>query len=111
MKNTEVKVNIAGSESSLTILIGVNKSKMQVIQSIKSKAKAEIQLAWMTGDQKKAEAKINKIADDYRALVEPELKKALPNIPLAWTEANSLMKFEVSNNPDEAVTKTFEIKY
>lgn len=106
-KNTEVKVWVNGSESPLVILVPVDKSKMQVIQSVKSKAKADIQLAHLQGDDEKAQAKIDAIAKKYEELVAPELEKALPGMSIRFTEANSLMSFDLGDGTTK--TKEFQL--
>lgn len=97
-KNTEVKVWINGSSNSITVLVPVEKSKMQVIQSVKSKAKSDIQLAHLQGDDEKANAAINRIGKKYKELVGPVLKDMLPGIQVKYTEANSLMSFDLGDN-------------
>lgn len=94
-KNSEVKVRINGVER--IILVPVDNSKMNVVQSVKSKSNSEIALYWLKGDKDKAREIINKIAAKYQELVEPGIKEFFSMLPgeftIEYTEANNLMTF------------------
>lgn len=108
-KNAEVKVYINNSDVAITVCLPIDKNKMNCIQSIKSKTKNDLIVAKMIEkDDDKVEKLINNIATKWNELIEPELKKALPGIEhVKYTEANSLMKFEVG---EETIEKWFELK-
>lgn len=108
-KNAEVKVFINGSDTAVTVLIPIDKSKMSCIQSIKSKAKTNIIVeAVVNKNMDKAKAIVDGIASKWHELIEPELKKALPGISCVYTEANNLMTFEYGTG--ETYTAMFELK-
>lgn len=92
-KNTEVKVSINNSNP-FVIIIPVDKSGYQVLQSVKTKQSPAIELACVKGEMDKVEELIGKITSKYEELVKPALQEAFGDIPLRYTEANTLMTFQ-----------------
>lgn len=92
-KNTEVKVSINNSNS-FVIIIPVDKSGYQSLQSVKTKQSSAIELACVKGEMDKVEELIGKITSKYEELVKPALQEAFGDIPLRYTEANTLMTFQ-----------------
>lgn len=92
-KNTEVKVSI-NSSNPFVIIIPVDKSGYQSLQSVKTKQSSAIELACVKGETDKVEELIGKIASKYEELVKPALQEAFGDIPLRYTEANTLMTFQ-----------------
>ena len=92
-KNTEVKVSINNSNP-FVIIIPVDKSGYQSLQSIKTKQSSAIELACVKGEMDKVEELIGKITSKYEELVKPALQEAFGDIPLRYTEANTLMTFQ-----------------
>lgn len=92
-KNTEVKVSINNSNP-FVIIIPVDKSGYQSLQSVKTKQSSVIELACVKGEMDKVEELIGKITSKYEELVKPALQEAFGNIPLRYTEANTLMTFQ-----------------
>lgn len=92
-KNTEVKVSINNSNP-FVIIIPVDKSGYQSLQSVKTKQSAAIELACVKGEMDKVEELIGKITSKYEELVRPALQEAFGDIPLRYTEANTLMTFQ-----------------
>lgn len=92
-KNTEVKVSINNSNPFI-IIIPVDKSSYQSLQSVKTKQSPAIELACVKGEMDKVEELIGKITSKYEELVKPALKEAFGDIPLRYTEANTLMTFQ-----------------
>ena len=92
-KNTEVKVSINNSNP-FVIIIPVDKSGYQSLQSIKTKQSSAIELACVKGEMNKVEELIGKITSKYEELVKPALQEAFGDIPLRYTEANTLMTFQ-----------------
>lgn len=93
MTNSEVEIRLANAENTISVLIAVSDSRKKVIQSVKSKAKDKLALAQHLGDTATVEKLIQKTVDDYRELVEDNLKAAFPGIHLFYTERNELLKF------------------
>lgn len=104
-KNTEVKVSISGG-SPFVIIIPVDKSGYQSLQSAKTKQSSAIELACAKGEMDKAEELIGKITSKYEELVRPALQEAFGDIPLRYTEANTLMTFQKG---EEAYQACFEL--
>lgn len=92
-KNTEVKVSINNSNP-FVIIIPVDKSGYQSLQSVKTKQSSAIELACVKGEMDKVEELIGKITSKYEELVKPALQEAFGDIPLWYTEANTLMTFQ-----------------
>lgn len=92
-KNTEVKVSINNSNP-FVIIIPVDKSGYQSLQSVKTKQSSTIELACVKGEMDKVEELIGKITSKYEELVKPALQEAFGDIPLRYTEANTLMTFQ-----------------
>ena len=92
-KNTEVKVSINNSNP-FVIIIPVDKSGYQSLQSVKTKQGPAIELACVKGEMDKVEELIGKITSKYEELVKPALQEAFGDIPLRYTEANTLMTFQ-----------------
>lgn len=92
-KNTEVKVSINNSNP-FVIIIPVDKSSYQSLQSVKTKQSSAIELACVKGEMDKVEELIGKITSKYEELVKPALQEAFGDIPLRYTEANTLMTFQ-----------------
>ena len=92
-KNTEVKVSINNSNP-FVIIIPVDKSGYQSLQSVKTKQSSAIELACVKGEMDKVEELIGKITSKYEELVKPALQEAFGDIPLRYTEANTLMTFQ-----------------
>lgn len=92
-KNTEVKVSINNSNP-FVIIIPVDKSGYQSLQSVKTKQSSLIELACVKGEMDKVEELIGKITSKYEELVRPALQEAFGDIPLRYTEANTLMTFQ-----------------
>lgn len=92
-KNTEVKVSINNSNP-FVIIIPVDKSGYQTLQSVKTKQSQAIELACVKGEMDKVEELIGKITSKYEELVKPALQEAFGDIPLRYTEANTLMTFQ-----------------
>lgn len=92
-KNTEVKVSINNSNP-FVIIIPVDKSGYQSLQSVKTKQSSVIELACVKGEMDKVEELIGKITSKYEELVKPALQEAFGDIPLRYTEANTLMTFQ-----------------
>lgn len=92
-KNTEVKVSINNSNP-FVIIIPVDKSGYQSLQSVKTKQSSAIELACVKGEMNKVEELIGKITSKYEELVKPALQEAFGDIPLRYTEANTLMTFQ-----------------
>lgn len=92
-KNTEVKVSINNSNP-FVIIIPVDKSGYQSLQSVKTKQSSAIELACVKGEMDKVEELIGKITSKYEELVKPALQEAFGYIPLRYTEANTLMTFQ-----------------
>lgn len=92
-KNTEVKVSINNSNP-FVIIIPVDKSGYQSLQSVKTKQSSAIELACIKGEMNKVEELIGKITSKYEELVKPALQEAFGDIPLRYTEANTLMTFQ-----------------
>lgn len=92
-KNTEVKVSINNSNP-FVIIIPVDKSGYQTLQSVKAKQSSAIELACVKGEMDKVEELIGKITSKYEELVKPALQEAFGDIPLRYTEANTLMTFQ-----------------
>lgn len=92
-KNTEVKVSINNSNP-FVIIIPVDKSGYQSLQSVKTKQSSAIELACIKGEMDKIEELIGKITSKYEELVKPALQEAFGDIPLRYTEANTLMTFQ-----------------
>lgn len=92
-KNTEVKISINNSNP-FVIIIPVDKSGYQSLQSVKTKQSSAIELACIKGEMDKVEELIGKITSKYEELVKPALQEAFGDIPLRYTEANTLMTFQ-----------------
>ena len=92
-KNTEVKVQLNGGNP-FVIIIPVDKSGYQSLQSVKTKQSSAIELACVKGEMDKVEKLIGKITSKYEELVKPALQEAFGDIPLRYTEANTLMTFQ-----------------
>lgn len=92
-KNTEVKVQLNGGNP-FVIIIPVDKSGYQSLQSVKTKQSSAIELACVKGEMNKVEELIGKITSKYEELVRPALQEAFGDIPLRYTEANTLMTFQ-----------------
>lgn len=92
-KNTEVKVSI-NNGNPFVIIIPVDKSGYQSLQSVKTKQSSAIELACVKGEMDKVEELIGKITSKYEELVRPALQEAFGDIPLRYTEANTLMTFQ-----------------
>lgn len=92
-KNTEVKVQLNGGNP-FVIIIPVDKSGYQSLQSVKTKQSPAIELACVKGEMDKVEELIGKITSKYEELVKPALQEAFGDIPLRYTEANTLMAFQ-----------------
>lgn len=92
-KNTEVKVQLNGGNP-FVIIIPVDKSGYQSLQSVKTKQSSAIELACVKGETDKVEELIGKITSKYEELVKPALQEAFGDIPLRYTEANTLMTFQ-----------------
>lgn len=92
-KNTEVKVSI-NNGNQFVIIIPVDKSGYQSLQSVKTKQSPAIELACVKGEMDKVEELIGKITSKYEELVRPALQEAFGDIPLRYTEANTLMTFQ-----------------
>lgn len=92
-KNTEVKVSI-NDGNPFVIIIPVDKSGYQSLQSVKTKQAPAIELACVKGEMDKVEELIGKITSKYEELVKPALQEAFGDIPLRYTEANTLMTFQ-----------------
>lgn len=92
-KNTEVKVQLNGGNP-FVIIIPVDKSGYQSLQSVKTKQSPAIELACVKGEMDKVEELIRKITSKYEELVKPALREAFGDIPLRYTEANTLMTFQ-----------------
>lgn len=92
-KNTEVNVSINNSNP-FVIIIPVDKSGYQSLQSVKTKQSSAIELACVKGEMDKVEELIGKITSKYEELVRPALQEAFGDIPLRYTEANTLMTFQ-----------------
>lgn len=92
-KNTEVKVSI-NNGNPFVIIIPVDKSGYQSLQSVKTKQSSAIELACVKGEMDKVEELIGKITSKYEELVRPALREAFGDIPLRYTEANTLMTFQ-----------------
>lgn len=92
-KNTEVKVSI-NNGNPFVIIIPVDKSGYQSLQSAKTKQSPAIELACVKGEMDKVEELIGKITSKYEELVRPALQEAFEDIPLRYTEANTLMTFQ-----------------
>lgn len=92
-KNTEVKVQLNGGNP-FVIIIPVDKSGYQSLQSVKTKQAPAIELACVKGEMDKVEELIGKITSKYEELVRPALQEAFGDIPLRYTEANTLMTFQ-----------------
>lgn len=92
-KNTEVKVQLNGGNP-FVIIIPVDKSGYQSLQSVKTKQSSAIELACVKGEMDKVEELIGKITSKYEELVKPALQEAFEDIPLRYTEANTLMTFQ-----------------
>lgn len=92
-KNTEVKVSI-NNGNPFVIIIPVDKSGYQSLQSVKTKQSPAIELACVKGETDKVEELIGKITSKYEELVKPALQEAFGDIPLKYTEANTLMTFQ-----------------
>lgn len=92
-KNTEVKVQLNGGNP-FVIIIPVDKSGYQSLQSVKTKQSPAIELACIKGEMDKVEELIGKITSKYEELVKPALQEAFGDIPLRYTEANTLMTFQ-----------------
>lgn len=92
-KNTEVKVQLNGGHQ-FVIIIPVDKSGYQSLQSVKTKQSPAIELACVKGEMDKVEELIGKITSKYEELVRPALQEAFGDIPLRYTEANTLMTFQ-----------------
>ena len=92
-KNTEVKVSI-NNGNPFVIIIPVDKSGYQSLQSVKTKQSPAIELACVKGEMDQVEELIGKITSKYEALVKPALQEAFGDIPLRYTEANTLMTFQ-----------------
>lgn len=92
-KNTEVKVSI-NNGNQFVIIIPVDKSGYQSLQSVKTKQSSAIELACVKGEMDKVEELIGKITSKYEELVRPALQEAFGDIPLRYTEANTLMTFQ-----------------
>ena len=92
-KNTEVKVQLNGGNP-FVIIIPVDKSGYQSLQSVKTKQSPAIELACVKGEMNKVEELIGKITSKYEELVKPALQEAFGDIPLRYTEANTLMTFQ-----------------
>lgn len=92
-KNTEVKVQLNGGNP-FVIIIPVDKSGYQSLQSVKTKQSSAIELACVKGEMDKVEELIGKITSKYEELVRPALQEAFGDIPLRYTEANTLMTFQ-----------------
>lgn len=91
-KNTEVKVSIDNGNP-FVIVIPVDKSGYQSLQSVKTKQSPAIELACVKGETDKVEELVGKITSKYEELVKPALQEAFGDIPLRYTEANTLMTF------------------
>lgn len=92
-KNTEVKVQLNGGNP-FVIIIPVDKSGYQSLQSVKTKQSQAIELACVKGEMDKVEELIGKITSKYEELVKPALQETFGDIPLRYTEANTLMTFQ-----------------
>ena len=92
-KNTEVKVSI-NNGNPFVIIIPVDKSGYQSLQSVKTKQSPAIELACVKGEMDKVEELIGKITSKYEELVRPAMQEAFGDIPLRYTEANTLMTFQ-----------------
>ena len=92
-KNTEVKVQLNGGNP-FVIIIPVDKSGYQSLQSVKTKQSSAIELACVKGEMDKVEELIGKITSKYEELLKPALQEAFGDIPLRYTEANTLMTFQ-----------------
>lgn len=92
-KNTEVKVQLNGGNP-FVIIIPADKSGYQSLQSVKTKQSPAIELACVKGEMDKVEELIGKITSKYEELVKPALQEAFGDIPLRYTEANTLMTFQ-----------------
>lgn len=92
-KNTEVKVQLNGGNP-FVIIIPVDKSGYQSLQSVKTKQSSAIELACVKGEMDKVEELIGKITSKYEELVKPVLQEVFGDIPLRYTEANTLMAFQ-----------------
>lgn len=92
-KNTEVKVQLNGGNP-FVIIIPVDKSGYQSLQSVKTKQSSAIELACIKGEMDKVEELIGKITSKYEELVKPALQEAFGDMPLRYTEANTLMTFQ-----------------
>ena len=92
-KNTEVKAYI-NDGNPFVIIIPVDKSGYQSLQSVKTKQSTAIELACVKGEMDKVEELIGKITSKYEELVKPALQEAFGDIPLRYTEANTLMTFQ-----------------
>lgn len=92
-KNTEVKVSI-NDGNPFVIIIPVDKSGYQSLQSVKTKQSSAIELACIKGEMDKVEELIGKITSKYEELVKPALQETFGDIPLRYTEANTLMTFQ-----------------
>lgn len=92
-KNTEVKVSI-NDGNPFVIIIPVDKSGYQSLQSVKTKQAPTIELACVKGEMDKVEELIGKITSKYEELVRPALQEAFGDTPLRYTEANTLMTFQ-----------------
>lgn len=92
-KNTEVKVQLNGGNP-FVIVIPVDKSGYQSLQSVKTKQSPAIELACVKGETDKVEELVGKITSKYEELVKPALQEAFGDIPLRYTEANTLMTFQ-----------------
>ena len=74
-KNTEVKVSI-NNGNPFVIIIPVDKSGYQSLQSVKTKQSPAIELACVKGEMDKVEELIGKITSKYEELVRPALQEA-----------------------------------
>lgn len=92
-KNTEVKVQLNGGNP-FVIIIPVDKSGYQSLQSVKTKQSSAIELACIKGEMDKVEELIGKITSKYEELVKPALQETFGDIPLRYTEANTLLTFQ-----------------
>lgn len=93
VKNSEVTVKFNGKE--IVLLVPVNKSKMSVVQSIKSKNTAKVKLAFIEGNKVLGEETIKKTTSDYAKLVRPYLEQVFgKDSDVQFTENNNLMTFD-----------------
>lgn len=96
----EVKVWIGENTVPCTVIIPVNESKYKSLQSVRTHSRPDIELCYFKKQFSEAEEIIKKVKSKYQELVEPSLKAIFGDIPIKYTEANTMMIFSDKNGEE-----------